>query len=159
MTAIGIGSAPNSYFMRKAARAGRGSFTYIGNISEVQQKTSVLLEKLKSPALVNIDLKIQGVEVEVAGLDEPLGLLLEHQPGHAEAAHQLRIRRHGDFSAGLRGKCEGYGRVLGDAPLKGNMLSDDPVAHHAVEVVGHNGEYDTLIYLIGGQIKHIKTKK
>lgn len=61
---IGIGSAPNSYFMRRAARAGRGSFTHIGDINEVQQKTDALLEKLESPALVNIDLNIQGMEVE-----------------------------------------------------------------------------------------------
>ena len=61
---IGIGSAPNSYFMRKAARAGRGTFTYIGNIDEVQQKTNTLLKKLESPALVNIDLDIDGVDIE-----------------------------------------------------------------------------------------------
>jgi Ca-activated chloride channel family protein len=80
---IGIGSAPNSYFMRRAARAGRGSFTHIGDISEVQQKTSVLLEKLESPALVNIDLNIQGMDVEsfpnpVADLylGEPLTVLV-----------------------------------------------------------------------------------
>lgn len=61
---VGIGSAPNSYFMRKAARAGRGSFTYIGDIDEVQQKTDALLEKLESPALVNIDMRIEGLDVE-----------------------------------------------------------------------------------------------
>jgi Ca-activated chloride channel family protein len=51
---IGIGSAPNSYFMRKAARAGRGTFTHIGDINEVQYKTEQLLKKLESPALTNI---------------------------------------------------------------------------------------------------------
>ncbi len=61
---IGIGSAPNSYFMRKAARAGRGTFTYIGDIDEVQKKTNALLKKLESPALVNIDMKIDGLDVE-----------------------------------------------------------------------------------------------
>ena len=30
---IGIGAAPNSYFMRKAAELGRGSFSYIGDVS------------------------------------------------------------------------------------------------------------------------------
>jgi Ca-activated chloride channel family protein len=61
---IGIGSAPNSYFMRKAARAGRGTFTYISNINEVQQKTDALLKKLESPALVNINLDFHGVDIE-----------------------------------------------------------------------------------------------
>ncbi len=55
---IGIGSAPNSYFMRKAARHGRGTFTYIGDINEVQKKTIALLKKLESPALINIQLDI-----------------------------------------------------------------------------------------------------
>ena len=80
---IGIGSAPNSYFMRKAARAGRGSFTYIGDIDEVQQKTNALLQKLESPALINIGLNIQGLDVEffpdpVADLylGEPLMVLI-----------------------------------------------------------------------------------
>ena len=80
---IGIGSAPNSYFMRKAARAGRGSFTYIGDIDEVQQKTNALLQKLESPALINIGLNIQGLDIEffpdpVADLylGEPLMVLI-----------------------------------------------------------------------------------
>ncbi len=75
---VGIGSAPNSYFMRKAARAGRGSFTHIGDISEVQQKTNALLEKLESPALVNIDLNIQGLDVEA--FPEPVADLYLGEP-------------------------------------------------------------------------------
>jgi len=80
---VGIGSAPNSYFMRKAARAGRGSFTYIGDIDEVQKKTNALLEKLESPALTNIGLNIQGLDLEVFPdpvadlyLGEPLTVLI-----------------------------------------------------------------------------------
>ncbi|MCH8809075.1 MAG: VWA domain-containing protein, partial [Proteobacteria bacterium] len=51
---IGIGSAPNSYFMRKAAELGRGSFTYIGDVSEVGRRMGKLLEKLARPALVGV---------------------------------------------------------------------------------------------------------
>ncbi|MEE8499152.1 MAG: marine proteobacterial sortase target protein, partial [Kiloniellales bacterium] len=51
---IGIGSAPNSYFMRKAAELGRGSFTYIGNVSEVGERMGDLLEKLERPALAGV---------------------------------------------------------------------------------------------------------
>ena len=51
---IGIGSAPNSHFMRKAAQFGRGTFTHIGNISEVQKKMENLLKKIDSPALTDI---------------------------------------------------------------------------------------------------------
>jgi Ca-activated chloride channel family protein len=57
---IGIGSAPNAYFMRKAANKGRGTFTYIGDLNEVQEKTATLLKKLETPALVNLQLVIDG---------------------------------------------------------------------------------------------------
>jgi len=55
---IGIGSAPNSYFMSKAAVKGRGTFTYIGDVNEVQEKTMTLFKKLETPALINIQLAI-----------------------------------------------------------------------------------------------------
>ncbi|HEU4647265.1 MAG TPA: marine proteobacterial sortase target protein [Burkholderiales bacterium] len=48
---VGIGSAPNSHFMSKAAELGRGSFTYIGRIEEVQQKMSALFAKIESPVM------------------------------------------------------------------------------------------------------------
>ena len=48
---IGIGSAPNSHFMTKAAELGRGTFTYIGRIDEVQEKMAALFAKLESPVL------------------------------------------------------------------------------------------------------------
>jgi len=51
---IGIGSAPNSYFMRKAAEFGRGTFTYISNISEVESKMQELFKKLESPLLTQL---------------------------------------------------------------------------------------------------------
>ena len=57
---IGIGSAPNSHFMREAARLGRGSFTFIGNPSEVQDKMLALFQKLESPALTDLRLELPG---------------------------------------------------------------------------------------------------
>ena len=51
---IGIGSAPNSYFMRKAAQFGCGSFTHIGSVNEVQAKMAALFQQLESPALTAI---------------------------------------------------------------------------------------------------------
>ncbi|TVT76341.1 MAG: marine proteobacterial sortase target protein [Denitromonas halophila] len=48
---VGIGSAPNSHFMRKAAQAGRGTFTYIGKIEEVRARMSELFTKLESPVV------------------------------------------------------------------------------------------------------------
>ena len=64
---IGIGSAPNSYLMTKMADLGRGTFTYIGSNSEVEDKMLSLFDKLESPALTNIDIQFpEGVEAEQA---------------------------------------------------------------------------------------------
>ena len=62
---IGIGSAPNAYFMRKAANKGRGTFTYIGDVNEVQEKTIALFKKLETPALINIQLDLDRDNYEV----------------------------------------------------------------------------------------------
>ena len=62
---VGIGSAPNSHFMSKAAEFGRGTFTYIGNVAEVGEKMSALFSKLDSPVLTHIK-----VEFPAGGLVE-----------------------------------------------------------------------------------------
>ncbi|WP_426370002.1 marine proteobacterial sortase target protein [Pseudocolwellia sp. HL-MZ7] len=54
---VGIGSAPNGFFMRKAAQFGQGSYTFIGNIDEVEKKMAMLLEKISQPALTNINVQ------------------------------------------------------------------------------------------------------
>lgn len=53
---VGLGSAPNSFFMRRAAEAGRGTFTYIDKPDEVVAKMSALHRKLERPALTDIRL-------------------------------------------------------------------------------------------------------
>ena len=53
---IGIGAAPNSYFMRKAAELGRGSFTYIGDVAQVGARVEALLNKLARPTLTGVSL-------------------------------------------------------------------------------------------------------
>jgi Ca-activated chloride channel family protein len=58
---VGIGSAPNSHFMGKAAQTGRGTFTYIGKIEEVKEKMGQLFAKLESPVLKGIDIAWPGV--------------------------------------------------------------------------------------------------
>ena len=47
---VGIGSAPNARFMRKAAQAGRGSASFINNTSEVQTRMVGLFDRLSRPA-------------------------------------------------------------------------------------------------------------
>ena len=53
---VGIGSAPNTHFMRKAAQFGRGSFTHIGKTSEISEKIGELISKLRRPVLSNISI-------------------------------------------------------------------------------------------------------
>ena len=52
---VGIGSAPNSLFMRKAAEAGRGSYTLISALHEVREKMDALFRKLESPQVTDIE--------------------------------------------------------------------------------------------------------
>src|SRR6185503_13698936 len=51
---IGIGSAPNSYFMRKAAQFGRGTYTHIGSVESVGEKMTGLFAKLERVALSDV---------------------------------------------------------------------------------------------------------
>lgn len=51
---VGIGSAPNSWFMRKAAETGRGTFTVISALHEVGEKMDRLFRKLEHPQVTGI---------------------------------------------------------------------------------------------------------
>lgn len=53
---IGIGSAPNAYFMTRAAQLGQGTFTHIGDVNQVQKQMTALLKKLETPAITHVDL-------------------------------------------------------------------------------------------------------
>lgn len=52
---VGIGAAPNAYFMQQAATFGRGTNTNINQISEVSEKISTLFEQLQYPTLTDIE--------------------------------------------------------------------------------------------------------
>ena len=54
---VGIGSAPNSHFMSKAAQFGRGTFTYISRVTEVAEKMQALFAKLDSPVMRDLVLQ------------------------------------------------------------------------------------------------------
>lgn len=57
---VGIGSAPNGWFMRKAAEAGRGTYTFVSALHEVNEKMGGLFRKLEQP-------QVTGIEVEWPG--------------------------------------------------------------------------------------------
>lgn len=54
---VGIGSAPNSYFMERAAAFGRGSFTHIGRSVDVAVRMRELFAKIENPILANLDMR------------------------------------------------------------------------------------------------------
>ena len=54
MFTVAIGHAPNSWFMRKAAEIGRGSYVHIGKPEEVEKQMSALWGRIQLPALTNI---------------------------------------------------------------------------------------------------------
>lgn len=62
---VGIGSAPNSYFMTRAAEMGRGTFTHIGSEAQISERMKELFLKLENPAMTDLRLVWpDGVEAE-----------------------------------------------------------------------------------------------
>ena len=51
---VGIGSAPNIFLMTRAAELGRGTFTHIGSVEQVEERMRTLFDKLESPAVTNV---------------------------------------------------------------------------------------------------------
>ena len=54
MFTVAIGHAPNSWFMRKAAEIGRGSYIHIGKPDQVAEQMSALWGRIQVPALTDI---------------------------------------------------------------------------------------------------------
>ncbi len=53
---VGIGSAPNHYFMRGAARFGRGTFTHVADAGEVSTVMNGLWKRLDAPLMSDLEL-------------------------------------------------------------------------------------------------------
>jgi Ca-activated chloride channel homolog len=69
---VGIGAAPNAYFLGEAAAAGRGSYTFIAERDQVGARMRDLFAKLERPDL--IDLKVQWPQRMSVDLAGPLPL-------------------------------------------------------------------------------------
>jgi len=57
---VAIGSAPNSYFMRKAAQFGRGTFSHISVLSELEERMENLFSQLESPVMTALEMHWPG---------------------------------------------------------------------------------------------------
>ncbi len=76
---VGIGSAPNGHLMRKAAQFGKGTFTYIGSTTDVQDTMNRLFLTLEHPALTDITIQ-SGDPTFVDILPNPLPDLYHGEP-------------------------------------------------------------------------------
>ncbi len=102
---VGIGSAPNSWFMRKAAELGRGTFVVISALHEVGEQMDRLFDKLGSPQVTNIEVSWPGDAVVEAYphtvpdlyLGEPV-TVSARASGDFQPGAVVRIR--GDSAAG-----------------------------------------------------------
>lgn len=63
---VGLGTAPNRYFMKKAAEIGRGSYQFISNHNELVKQMDRLFTKLSQPVLTDLNMS----------LNDPNGALL-----------------------------------------------------------------------------------
>jgi Ca-activated chloride channel family protein len=62
---VGIGSAPNSFLMTRAAEIGRGTFTHIGSVEQVEERMRALFEKLERPAVTNLTAAFSDVQADI----------------------------------------------------------------------------------------------
>src|ERR1700675_1339686 len=78
---VGIGSSPNTYLMTRAAELGRGAFTHIGSVEQVEERMRGLFAKLENPAVTGLSAKFSGASADITPAaipdlyrDEPLVL-------------------------------------------------------------------------------------
>ena len=101
---VGIGSAPNSWFMRKAAEAGRGTFTMISSLHEVGEKMDRLFSKIEQPQVTNIQ------------VDWPSGVVADSYPA---AIPDLYLGEPVSVKARITGKL----RSRDEVAIRGNSVA------------------------------------
>ena len=62
---VGIGSAPNSYLMTRAAELGRGTFTFIGDASQVTARMDELFNKIGQPVVTGLAAELTTAKAEL----------------------------------------------------------------------------------------------
>ena len=78
---VGIGSAPNTYLMTRAAEIGRGTFTHIGSVEQVEERMRGLFSRLENPAVTGLSATFSEAAADITPTplpdvyrDEPLVL-------------------------------------------------------------------------------------
>jgi Ca-activated chloride channel family protein len=62
---VGIGSAPNTFLMRRMAEAGRGTYTNIGGAGEVDGEMQALLNRLSAPVAHDLAVRVDGSDFQL----------------------------------------------------------------------------------------------
>jgi Ca-activated chloride channel family protein len=138
---VGIGSAPNTYLMTRAAELGRGAFTHIGSVEQVEERMRGLFAKLENPAVTGLSAKFSAAKADVTPAiipdvyrDEPLVLAAKLD----KLAGSLEIKgRVGDrpwsVTLPLQNAAEGKGlsklwarRKIGDAEVARTLREMTP---------------------------------
>jgi Ca-activated chloride channel family protein len=138
---VGIGSAPNTYLMTRASELGRGAFTHIGSVEQVEERMRGLFAKLENPAVTGLSVKFSDAKADVTPAiipdvyrDEPLVLAAKLD----KLAGSLEIKgRVGDrpwsVTLPLQNAAEGKGlsklwarRKIGDAEVARTMREMAP---------------------------------
>jgi Ca-activated chloride channel family protein len=132
---VGIGSAPNSYFMSRAAAMGRGTFAYIGKDTEVTEKMTSLFAKLEHPVISDLQLRPVGSDKEIESYPFPLPDLYLGEPlvvavrtGWENATLRLTGVRLGQpwetlIDTSTYGKREGIGALWARKKIRSQMES------------------------------------
>ncbi|MGC2776012.1 MAG: marine proteobacterial sortase target protein [Bradyrhizobium sp.] len=138
---VGIGSAPNTYLMTRAAELGRGAFTHIGAVEQVEERMRGLFAKLENPAVTGLSATFSEASADLTPAvlpdlyrDEPLVLAAKLD----RLAGSLQIKgRIGDqpwtITLPLASAAEGKGlskvwarRKIGDAEVAQTMRQMTP---------------------------------
>ena len=138
---VGIGSAPNTFLMTRAAELGRGTFTHIGSVEQVEERMRGLFTKLENPAVTGLTAKFSDATADITPSaipdiyrDEPLILAAKLD----KLAGSVEIRgRIGDrpwiITLPLANAAEGKGlsklwarRKIADAEIARTMRQEPP---------------------------------
>lgn len=138
---VGIGSAPNTYLMTRASELGRGAFTHIGSVEQVEERMRGLFAKLENPAVTGLTVKFSDANADVTPAiipdiyrDEPLVLAakLDKLAGSLEIKGRVGDRRW-SVTLPLQNAAEGKGlsklwarRKIGDAEVARTLREMTP---------------------------------
>jgi Ca-activated chloride channel family protein len=138
---VGIGSAPNTFLMTRAAELGRGAYTHIGAVEEVEERMRGLFAKLENPAVTGLTATFSGANADITPANipdvyrgEPLVLAarLDQLKGSVEIKGRISDRPW-VVTLPLAGAAEGKGlsklwarRMIDDAEIARTMRTMKP---------------------------------